>query len=248
MTAEGRSVNEAKLAPEVEAPRGASREGAVFGSDVMADALRALDVPYIALNPGASYRGLHDSIVNYLGNENPRMLLCLHEEHAVAIAHGYAKVTEKPMAAAVHSNVGLMHASMAVFNAWCDRAPVVIMGDLNDNPVDSSVSFILGAQELVAHPQTLALYDLMLKPYKAGQYSLKYKDENDVFDQFIVTGSLLDGISTPQVTTQEGHIFRQDWMLFKHPKYGAIPNRTYSGPIWHGGYSDHLPVYIDVRY
>ncbi len=128
MTSEGRLDAGKPLAPGVEAPRGASREGALFGSDVMADALRALDVPYIALNPGASYRGLHDSIVNYLGNENPRMLLCLHEEHAVAIAHGYAKVTGKAMAAAVHSNVGLMHASMAVFNAWCDRVPVVIMG------------------------------------------------------------------------------------------------------------------------
>ncbi|MBS1686253.1 MAG: endonuclease/exonuclease/phosphatase family protein [Bacteroidetes bacterium] len=128
------------------------------------------------------------------------------------------------------------------------HAAIVVMGDLNDNPIDSSVSFILGAQELIEHPQTLALYDLMLKPYKAGQYSLKYKDENDVFDQFIVTGSLLDGVSTPQVTTPEGRILRQDWMLFKHPKYGPMPNRTYSGPIWHGGYSDHLPVYIDVRY
>ncbi len=118
----------APLAAGVEAPRGASRDGAVFGSDAMADALRALDVPYVALNPGASYRGLHDSIVNYLGNENPRMLLCLHEEHAVAIAQGYAKVTGKAMAAAVHSNVGLMHASMAMFNAWCDRTPVVVIG------------------------------------------------------------------------------------------------------------------------
>ena len=99
-----------------------------FGSDVVADTLRALDIPYIALNPGASYRGLHDSIVNYLGNETPQMLLCLHEEAAVAIAHGYAKVTGKAMAAAVHSNVGLFHATMAIFNAWCDRMPVVILG------------------------------------------------------------------------------------------------------------------------
>jgi hypothetical protein len=94
----------------------------------MAETLHALDIPYIALNPGASYRGLHDSIVNYLGNENPKMLLCLHEEHAIAIAQGYAKVTGKPMAAAIHSNVGLMHASMAIFNAWCDRAPMLILG------------------------------------------------------------------------------------------------------------------------
>jgi hypothetical protein len=74
-----------------------------WGSDVIADALRDLNIPYIALNPGASYRGIHDSIVNYLGNETPQMILCLHEEVAVAIAHGYAKVTGKAMAAAVHS-------------------------------------------------------------------------------------------------------------------------------------------------
>jgi thiamine pyrophosphate-dependent acetolactate synthase large subunit-like protein len=106
-----------------------------FGSDVVADALRATDIPYIALNPGASYRGLHDSLVNYLGNERPQMLLCLHEESAVAIAQGYAKVTGKAMAVAVHSNVGLMHATMAIFNAWCDRMPMVILGATG--PVDA---------------------------------------------------------------------------------------------------------------
>ncbi|HEY5379680.1 MAG TPA: thiamine pyrophosphate-binding protein [Pseudolabrys sp.] len=115
-------------------PAGVNAPG--FGSDVVADALRALDIPYIALNPGASYRGLHDSLVNYLGNERPQMLLCLHEESAVAIAHGYAKVTGKAMAAAVHSNVGLMHATMAFFNAWCDRMPMVVLGATG--PVDSA--------------------------------------------------------------------------------------------------------------
>jgi thiamine pyrophosphate-dependent acetolactate synthase large subunit-like protein len=114
-------------------PSGVNAAG--FGSDVVADALRALDIPYIALNPGASYRGLHDSLVNYLGNERPQMLLCLHEEAAIAIAHGYAKVTGKAMAAAVHSNVGLMHATMAIFNAWCDRMPMVILGATG--PVDA---------------------------------------------------------------------------------------------------------------
>jgi thiamine pyrophosphate-dependent acetolactate synthase large subunit-like protein len=106
-----------------------------FGSDAVAETLSALDIPYIALNPGASYRGLHDSIVNFLGNEQPQMLLCLHEEAAVAIAHGYAKVTGKAMAAAVHSNVGLFHATMAIFNAWCDRMPVLILGATG--PVDA---------------------------------------------------------------------------------------------------------------
>ncbi len=112
-------------------PAGVNAPG--FGSDVIADALHALDIPYIALNPGASYRGLHDSIVNYLGNTHPQMLLCLHEEAAVAIAHGYAKVTGKAMAAAVHSNVGLMHATMAIFNAWCDRMPMLILGATGPN-------------------------------------------------------------------------------------------------------------------
>jgi thiamine pyrophosphate-dependent acetolactate synthase large subunit-like protein len=107
-----------------------------WGSDVAAETLRALEIPYIALNPGASYRGLHDSIVNYLGNEMPQMLLCLHEEAAIAIAHGYAKVTGKAMATAVHSNVGLFHATMAIFNAWCDRLPIVILGATG--PVDAA--------------------------------------------------------------------------------------------------------------
>jgi thiamine pyrophosphate-dependent acetolactate synthase large subunit-like protein len=106
-----------------------SRESEEFwGSDAVAAVLRALDIPYIALNPGASYRGFHDSLVNYLGNHTPQMVLSLHDENAVSIAQGYWKVSNRMMAAALHSNVGLMHAAMPVFNAWCDRAPVLIMG------------------------------------------------------------------------------------------------------------------------
>ena len=115
-------------------PKGLAGGEASFGSDAVADALRALDIPYIALTPGASFRGLHDSLVNHLGNRRPALIVCLHEEHAVAIAHGWAKVTGRAMAAAVHSNVGLMHASMAVFNAWCDGAPVLLIGATG--PVD----------------------------------------------------------------------------------------------------------------
>src|SRR5689334_5035581 len=117
-------------------PVPAGVNAAAFGSDVVAETLRALDIPYIALNPGASYRGLHDSLVNYLGNERPQMLLCLHEESAIAIAHGYAKVTGRAMATAVHSNVGLMHGTMAIFNAWCDRMPVIVLGATG--PVDAT--------------------------------------------------------------------------------------------------------------
>jgi thiamine pyrophosphate-dependent acetolactate synthase large subunit-like protein len=109
--------------PELETP--VLRE---WGSDYLAEVIRDLDLQYIALNPGASFRGLHDSLVNHLGNRNPQMLLCLHEEHAVSIAHGYAKVTGQPMGAFVHSNVGLMHATAAIFNAWCDRVPLMVFG------------------------------------------------------------------------------------------------------------------------
>ena len=108
----------------------------VFGSDVVAEMLRRLDLPFITLTPGSSFRGLHDSLVNYLGNASPRMLVCLHEEHAVAIAHGYAKVTGRPMAVALHSNVGLMHAGMAMFNAWCDRVPMLVLG--GTGPLDAA--------------------------------------------------------------------------------------------------------------
>ena len=120
--------------PTAEQPGSQARPA--WGSDIVAAALREQNIPYICLNPGASYRGLHDSIVNYLGNESPKMIVCLHEEHAVAICHGYALVTDKPLAAVVHSNVGLMHATMAIFNAWCGRVPVIVIGATG--PVDAA--------------------------------------------------------------------------------------------------------------
>jgi thiamine pyrophosphate-dependent acetolactate synthase large subunit-like protein len=107
-----------------------------WGSDALAELLGRLDLRYIALLPGSSYRGLHDSLVNYGGNRDPQMLVCLHEEHAVAVAHGYAKVAGRPMAVAVHSNVGLMHAAMAIYNAYCDRVPMLIVGATG--PVDAA--------------------------------------------------------------------------------------------------------------
>src|SRR5437899_1371138 len=118
------------LSPTVraEAPVAGPEQKEIGVSAAIAAVLRARDSPFLALKPGASYRGLHDSIVNYLGNTRPQMLLCLHEESAVAIAQGYAKASDRMMGAVVHSNVGLMHASMAIFNAWCDRMPMLVLG------------------------------------------------------------------------------------------------------------------------
>lgn len=112
------------------------RSEAGWGSDAVAELLADLELPYIAMVPGSSYRGLHDSLVNHLGNEGPQLIVCLHEEHAVAIAHGYAKVTGRPMLVGLHANVGLMHATMAIYNAYADRAPMVVLGATG--PVDAA--------------------------------------------------------------------------------------------------------------
>lgn len=106
-----------------------------WGSDVVAETIRALGYRHVALVPGASFRGLHDSLVNHLGNHDPAMIVCLHEEHAVAIADGFSRVAQEPMAVILHSNVGLMHATMTIFNAWCDRRPMLIIGATG--PVDA---------------------------------------------------------------------------------------------------------------
>jgi benzoylformate decarboxylase len=130
-TTNNRQFNES----QIDRPENLGKPQMKWGSDVVAEVTRRLDLKYIALVPGASYRGFHDSIVNYLGNQNPQMVICLHEEHAVSIADGYGKVTEQPMAVALHSNVGLMHATMPIFNAWCDRTPMIIFGA--NGPVDA---------------------------------------------------------------------------------------------------------------
>src|SRR5882672_47928 len=121
--------------PAAETPVDVDVDRPAWGSDAIAQMLRELGIPYLALNPGARYRGLHDSLVNHLGNERPQMLLCLHEETAVSIAQGYAKASGRMMGAVLHSNVGLMHATMSIFNAWCDRVPMLIVGATG--PVDA---------------------------------------------------------------------------------------------------------------
>src|SRR6266542_3573057 len=97
------------------------------GSDFMADVIKTLDLEYVAANPASSFRSLHESLVNYGGNRNPELITCMHEESAVGIAHGYAKAAGKPMMAIVHGSVGLQHASMALYNAWCDRVPIIVV-------------------------------------------------------------------------------------------------------------------------
>ncbi len=97
------------------------------GGDFMVDVIKSLDLEYVASNPGSSFRGIHESIINYGGNKSPEFLTCCHEESSVAMAHGYFKAEGKPMAVLCHGTVGIQHAAMAIYNAYCDRVPVYIL-------------------------------------------------------------------------------------------------------------------------
>ena len=98
-----------------------------YGSDVIVDLLQGFGIEYVALNPGATYRGLHDSLVNY-GGGKPEIILCTHEKVAVNVAHGYAKTTGRPMGVIVHDVVGLLHSTMGIYYAHLDRVPVMVLG------------------------------------------------------------------------------------------------------------------------
>jgi acetolactate synthase-1/2/3 large subunit len=122
------------------------------GSDFMVDVMKSLGIEYVASNPGSSFRGLHESVINYGGNENPEFITCTHEESSVGIAHGYAKIEGKPMAVFLHSDVGLQHAAMAIYNAFCDRVPIyMIAGNILEiNTRRPGVEWVHSAQDNAA--------------------------------------------------------------------------------------------------
>ena len=113
---------------ETENPRELARVKGIPGSDFMVDVIKTLDIKYCPSNCASSYRALHESLINYGGNKSPEFLTCMHEESAVGMAHGYFKVAGKPLMTLCHGTVGLQHAAMAVYNAWCDRVPVIVVG------------------------------------------------------------------------------------------------------------------------
>ena len=118
------------------------------GSDFMVDVFQSLEFDYICANPGSSFRGLHESIINYGGNEHPELITCCHEESSVAMAHGYFKAEGKPLAVMAHGTVGLQHAAMAIYNAWCDRVPVyLILGNHNDAALRRAAEWYHGVQD-----------------------------------------------------------------------------------------------------
>src|SRR5437868_2856622 len=123
VSAQGKAAEEKKPAKPAAGDKIIGRPG----SDFMVDVIKSLGIDYFASNPASSFRSLHESMVNYGGNRKPEFLTCMHEESSVAMAHGYAKAAGKPMGVLVHGTVGLQHASMALYNAWSDRVPVLVV-------------------------------------------------------------------------------------------------------------------------
>ncbi|MBX9738971.1 MAG: twin-arginine translocation signal domain-containing protein [Beijerinckiaceae bacterium] len=126
---------EAEIGKPIKVAATMAEPGGRPGSDYMVDVLRALDIDYVATNPASSCRGLHESINNYAMNKKPELLTAMHEEVATAMAHGYAKVSGKPMGLLFHGTVGIQHAVMAFYNAWCDRVPMLVM---SGNHIDAA--------------------------------------------------------------------------------------------------------------
>ena len=103
------------------------------GSDFMVDVFKSLGIEYLFATPGSSFRGIHESVINYGGNQNPEFITCMHEECSVAMANGYAKIEGKPALVCAHGTVGIQHAAMAIYNAYCDQAPVIVVaGNIMD--------------------------------------------------------------------------------------------------------------------
>jgi thiamine pyrophosphate-dependent acetolactate synthase large subunit-like protein len=130
------------------------------GSDYMVDVIKSLGFEYVCANPGSSFRGMQESLINYGGNRNPEFITNCHEESSVAMAHGYFKVEGKPLAVLAHGTVGLQHASMAIYNAWCDRVPVFIMlGNYVDAAIRRPAEWYHGVQDCAAMVRDYTKWD-----------------------------------------------------------------------------------------
>jgi acetolactate synthase-1/2/3 large subunit len=115
-------------AAEASAPKALAAASGPAGSDFMVDVIKSLNIKYVFANPASSFRGIHESLINYGRNKDPEFITCMHEESSVGMAHGYYKVAGKPILVLCHGTVGLQHAAMSIYNAWCDRVPVIVIG------------------------------------------------------------------------------------------------------------------------
>jgi len=151
----------AQLAADVAAPQANTRIVENPGSDFMVDVIKALGIEYVAVMAGSSFEGLHESLINYGNNTKPEMLTTCHEESAVAMAHGYAKIEGKPIMALLHGTVGLQHASMAIYNAYADRVPIfMVIGNHADSASrGAGVNWYHSAQDMCAMVRDFTKWD-----------------------------------------------------------------------------------------
>src|SRR5579871_3195842 len=141
------------------------------GSDYMVDVIKSLDIEYLAANPGSTFESLHESLINYGGNSKPEFLTVMHEESAVAMAQGYYKIEGKPMMALLHGDIGLQHASMAIYNAYADRVPVFMVVGNHADAVERNqgVESLHSAQDLGALVRDYVKWDD--QPYSLGHFA-----------------------------------------------------------------------------
>jgi thiamine pyrophosphate-dependent acetolactate synthase large subunit-like protein len=151
----------AVAAAETGTPSLTAKAEGMPGSDFMVDVIKSVGIEYLPCNPAQSFRGLHESLINYGGNKKPEFLTCTHEESSVAMAHGYFKIAGKPLMVLCHGTVGLQHAAMAIYNAWCDRVPVIVMGgtDLDASKRPPGVPTFHSAQDINALVRDFSKWD-----------------------------------------------------------------------------------------
>lgn len=148
-------------AAETGVPAAQAKSEGVPASDFMVDVIKSLNIDYLPCNPASSFRGLHESLNNYGGNKKPEFLTCTHEESSVAMAHGYFKIAGKPLLVMCHGTVGLQHAAMAIYNAWCDRVPLIVIGgnDLDAAKRPPGVPTYHSAQDISALVRDFTKWD-----------------------------------------------------------------------------------------
>lgn len=124
-------------------------------------------------------------------------------------------------------------------------ARIIIMGDFNDEPTNKSIQEILPAQVNKTPLEAQLLYNCTSELDDRGEGSYNYQGNWQMLDQIIVSGSLLDKNASPFV--ENFQVYKADDLLFNHPEYGVSPDRTYGGDNYYGGYSDHLPVFVEIE-
>src|SRR5437867_9851946 len=146
---------------ETGTPREPARVPGIPGSDFMVDVVKTLGIKYLPANCASSYRAIHESLVNYGGNKMPEFLTCMHEDSGVAMGHGYFKIAGKPLMTLCHGTVGLQHAAMGIYNAWCDRVPMIVIGgnDLDASTRPPNVPTFHSAQDINALVRDFTKWD-----------------------------------------------------------------------------------------